>query len=326
MSHIVRSSRFRSRSLLAAAVAAVFAGAMAPAQAAAPFAKFQAPGFYRTTLGDFEVTVLNDGTLDLPVSKLLKQPEAKTKAALDKSFLKEPLQTSVNAFLINTGSKLVLIDTGAAGLFGPTAGQLAASLKASGYTPDQVDEIYITHMHSDHVGGLASKDQRVFPNAIVRAGKQDADYYLNQANLDQAKPDDKSAFEGPMVSLTPYVKAGKFQPITANGELVPGIRSQFNGGHTLGHISYVVESKGQKLVLLGDLLHVQSVQFDDPNVGIVFDTDSKVAIRERNAAFAAAAKGGYLVGAAHLSFPALGHVRTSGKAYQFVPVSYTQPR
>ena len=322
MINIARSSRVA----MATAAAAVLAGAMAPVQAAAPFAKFQAPGFYRTTLGDFEVTVLNDGTLDLPVSKLLKQPEAKTRAALDKSFLKEPLQTSVNAFLINTGSKLILVDSGAGSLFGPNLGKFAANLKAAGYTPDQVDEIYITHMHSDHVGGLASKDQRVFPNAIVRAGKQDADYYLSQANLDQAKPDAKANFEGPMVSLTPYVKAGKFQPITANGELAPGIRSQFNGGHTLGHISYVVESKGQKLVLLGDLLHVQSVQFDDPNVGIAFDTDSSVAIKERNAAFAAAAKGGYLVGAAHLSFPALGHVRANGKAYQFVPVSYTQPR
>jgi hypothetical protein len=110
-------------------------------------------GLYRTTLGDFEITVLNDGTLDLPVDKLLKQPPAKTIAALDKSFQKSPLQTSVNGFLINTGSKLVLIDTGAASLFGPTLGQLVGNLKAAGYKPEQVDEIYISHMHGDHVGG-----------------------------------------------------------------------------------------------------------------------------------------------------------------------------
>ena len=309
----------------AAAVVAVAIATM-PAQAAAPMAKFQAPGFYRTTLGDFEVTVLNDGTLDLPVDKLLKQPPAKTNAALAKVFEKSPIQTSVNGFLINTGSKLVLIDAGAASLFGPTLGQLVGNLKAAGYKPEQVDEIYITHMHSDHVGGLASNEQRVFPNAIVRAGKLDADYYLNQANLDKAPPEAKDDFQGPMVSINPYVKAGKFQPIVANTELVPGIKSYFNGGHTVGHITYVVESKGQKLVLLGDLLHVQGVQFDDPGVGIQFDTDSTVAIAERKEAFAAAAKGGYLIGAAHLSFPALGHVRAQGKSYQYVPVNYTQPR
>jgi glyoxylase-like metal-dependent hydrolase (beta-lactamase superfamily II) len=320
---------FTTKLTHSAAIAAAAAMALAamPAQAAAPFAKFQAPGFYRTTLGDFEVTVLNDGTLDLPVSQLLKQAPAKTDAALAKSFEKSPLQTSVNGFLINTGSKLVLIDTGAASLFGPTLGQLLGNLKASGYKPEQVDEIYISHMHGDHVGGLAANEQRVFPNAIVRAGKLDADYYLNPANLEKAPAEAKDNFQGPMVSINPYVKAGKFQPIVANSELVPGIKSYFNGGHTPGHITYVVESKGQKLVLLGDLLHVQAVQFDNPGVGIQFDTDSKIAIAERKEAFAAAAKGGYLIGAPHLSFPALGHVRSNGKGgYQFVPVNYTQPR
>lgn len=313
----------------AAVIAALIAAATfaASAQAAAPMAKSQAPGFYRTTLGDFEVTVLNDGTMDLPVSKLLKQPAAKTDAALAKSFEKSPLQTSVNGFLINTGAKLILIDAGAASLFGPTLGQLLGNLKASGYKPEQVDEIYISHMHGDHIGGLASNEQRVFPNAIVRAGKLDADYYLNPANLDKAPAESKDDFQGPLVSINPYVKAGKFQPIIANSELAPGIKSYLNGGHTPGHITYVVESKGQKLVLLGDLVHVQAVQFDDPGVGIQFDGDGKVAIAERKEAFAAAAKGGYLIGAPHLPFPALGHVRANGKGgYQFVPVNYTQPR
>ncbi|WP_348697498.1 MBL fold metallo-hydrolase [Duganella fentianensis] len=309
-----------------AAALAAMAALTSLAQAAAPMAKFQAPGFYRTTLGDFEVTVLNDGTVDLPVNKLLKQPAEKTDAALAKVFQRSPLETSVNGFLINTGSKLVLIDAGAASLFGPTLGRLLTNLKASGYQPEQVDEIYISHMHSDHVGGLSANEQRVFPNAIVRAGKLDADYYLNQANLDKAGPEAKDNFLGPMVSVNPYVKAGKFQPIVANTELVPGVRSYFNGGHTPGHITYVVESKGQKLVLLGDLLHVEAVQFAHPAVGIQFDTDSKIAIAERKEAFAAAAKGGYLIGAPHLPFPALGHVRTAGKAYEFIPVNYSQPR
>ena len=317
---MITTTLTRNAAMLALAVASSMA------QAAAPMAKFQAPGFYRTTLGDFEITVLNDGTIDLPVDKLLKQPPARTNAALARSFLKSPVETSVNAFLINTGGKLVLIDAGAASLFGPTAGKMLANFKASGYLPEQVDEIYISHMHGDHVGGLAANEQRVFPNAVVRAGKLDADFYLNQSNLDKATGEEKEDFQGAMMSLNPYVKAGKFQPIVANSELVPGIKSYFNGGHTPGHITYVIESKGQKLALLGDLLHVQAVQFDNPGVGIAFDTDSKVAIAERKEAFAAAAKGGYLIGAPHLSFPALGHVRVSGKGYEFVPVNYSLPR
>lgn len=311
----------------AALCAALGAAALVvPAMAAAPMAKFQAPGFYRVMLGDFEITALSDGTVDLPVNTLLKTAPAKVDKALARSFLKSPLETSVNGFLVNTGSKLVLIDTGANGLFGPTLGRLLANLKASGYQPEQVDEIYITHMHADHVGGLASGELAVFPNALVRAGKHDADFWLSQANLDQAPADKKGYFQGAMASLGPYVKAGRFQTVVANAELVPGIRSYASAGHTPGHTSYIVESKGQKLVLLGDLLHVQAVQFDEPSIAIGFDSDTVHAVAERKAAFADAAKNGYLVGAAHLQFPGLGHVRANGKGYQFIPVNYTVPR
>jgi glyoxylase-like metal-dependent hydrolase (beta-lactamase superfamily II) len=304
--------------------ALALAGSMA--FAAAPMVKTQAPGYYRTMLGDFEVTVLNDGTVDLPMDKLLHAKPAKTEAAFKKSFLKAPIETSVNAFLINTGSKLVLVDTGAASAFGPTLGKLIANLKASGYQPEQIDEIYITHMHPDHASGLALGDKAAFPNAIVRADKRDADFWLSKVNLEKAPADKQGFFQGAMAAFGPYTNVGKFQPFDGSTELVPGIKATSSFGHTPGHTTYVVESKGQKLVLIGDLMHVASVQFDDPSVTIDFDSDSKAALAQRKAAFAAAAKQGYLIGAAHLPFPALGHLRATGKSYQFIPVNYSIPR
>ena len=104
-----------------------------PVSAAAPMVKTQAPGFYRIMLGDFEITALSDGTVDLPVDKLLSEPAAQTDAILKKSYLSSPLEVSDNAFLVNTGSRLVLVDTGAGTLFGPTLGNLLASLRAAGY-------------------------------------------------------------------------------------------------------------------------------------------------------------------------------------------------
>ncbi|WP_418131253.1 MBL fold metallo-hydrolase [Variovorax sp. 375MFSha3.1] len=297
------------------------------AQAGAPQVKTQAPGFYRMMLGDFEVTALFDGTLDLEPKKLLTNTtQAQVGKLLDRGFEKDAVPTSVNGYLINTGSKLVLVDTGAGGLFGPTLGNLQANLKAAGYQPEQVDDVLITHMHGDHVGGLVQDGKLVFPNATIHAGQEDADFWLNKANLEKASAEMKGFFQGAMASLNPYVEAGKFKGMKGGTELAPGIRAVPAHGHTPGHNIYVVESKGQKLVLWGDLMHVAAVQFAQPQITISFDVDSRPAAAERKKAYADAAKGRYLVGSAHLPFPGLGHVRAEGKGYAWVPVDYQQVR
>jgi glyoxylase-like metal-dependent hydrolase (beta-lactamase superfamily II) len=310
--------------VLAAAVFAATLGSVSVAHAAAPQVKTQAPGFFRMMLGDFEITALSDGTVALPVDKLLtRTTPAAVQKALARAGLSAPLETSVNGYLINTGAKLVLVDTGAAGLFGPTLGNLVANLKAAGYQPEQVDEIYITHMHPDHVGGLMAGEQLVFPNAVVRADQKDVDFWLSKTNFAAAPESAKGFFQGAMASINPYVAAGKFKPFAGDTELVPGVRAAASHGHTAGHSTYVVESQGKKLVLWGDLMHVGAVQFAAPAVTIQFDTDPKAAAAQRLRAFADAAKNGYFVAAAHLSFPGIGHLRAEGKGYAFTPVNYS---
>lgn len=310
----------RTLSALALAAACCAGSALA----AAPMAKTPAPGYSRIMLGQFEITPLSDGTVDLPVDQLLAQDAKKTAAALAAAHLTSPLETSDNAYLVNTGSKLVLIDSGAGAFFGPTLGKLVANMQAAGYRPEQVDEIYITHFHGDHVGGLVKDAAAVFPNAIVRASKAESDYWLSQANMDKAK--DKGGFQAAQAALGPYVKAGRFKPFEGSVELLPGIRANPTGAHTPGHTTYLVESGGRKLLLIGDLIHVAAVQMANPAVTIQFDSDQKAAAAARRKVFDEAAKGGTMIGAAHLQFPGMGYLAREGKGYRFIPVNYTQMR
>lgn len=309
---------------LALAVTLLFSG---NAEAAAPQQKTQAPGYYRFMVGDIEVTALSDGTFPMDVGKLLTNITPKQlDAALARSFLKDPIESSDNGFLINTGSKLALIDSGGGALSEPTIGKLLANLKASGYRPEQVDEIYITHMHDDHIGGLVADGKLAFPNATVRAAQEESDFWLSKARMDAAPAEYKTSFQIAMKALNPYISAGKFKPFSGETPLVPGIRALPAPGHTPGHTLYVVESKGQKLLLWGDLMHVAAAQFPDPSVTIHFDTDSPKAAIQRKKVFADAAANGYWVAGAHLSFPGIGHLRAAGSGYEFVPVNYSALR
>jgi glyoxylase-like metal-dependent hydrolase (beta-lactamase superfamily II) len=247
-------------------------------------------------------------------------------AALNHAFLKTPQETSDNAYLINTGKRLILIDTGAGDLFGPTLGKLMGNLKASGYTAAEVDDILLTHMHPDHIGGLAKNSVIQFPNAIVHAERDEGNYWLSETNLAKAPDASKAFFKDAMAEVDPYVKAGKFRPFKGDVALLPGVSSYTSFGHTAGHTSYMIESQGQKLLVIGDLIHVPAVQLDHPNVTISFDSDPKEAAASRIRVFNAMAKDRTLVAGAHIPFPGVGHLRKAGTSYQWVPVNFSRMR
>jgi glyoxylase-like metal-dependent hydrolase (beta-lactamase superfamily II) len=313
-----------NRSVAAAAACALAFLCVTGAFAGAPQLKTQAPGWYRMSLGDFEVTALSDGTFPMDVVKLLTNITPKQlDEDLNRSFLANPVEASVNGFLINTGTKLVLIDTGAGTFFGPTVGKLVTNLEASGYRPEQVDEIYITHMHADHVGGLVKDGKMAFPNAVVRAAQSEADYWLSKTKMAAASAEAKDGFVNAQKALEPYVAAGRFKPFNGDEQLVPGIRSVSAPGHTPGHTLYMVESGGEKLLLWGDLMHAAAVQFPDPSVSIKYDSDVPAAREQRRKVFADAAEHRYWVAGAHLPFPGIGHLRANGSGYTFVHANYT---
>ncbi|MDO1582170.1 MBL fold metallo-hydrolase [Rhizobium oryzicola] len=307
------------------------------AEAAAPKVGTQAPGFYRMVLGDFEVTVLSDGTHPFPVHQVMTKAEAQpggkvlpldqvspgeADALLAENGLAVPVQGSINAFLINTGPKLILIDSGAGSLYGPCCGKLIDNMRAAGYQPEQVDEIYITHLHADHVGGIAPGGKMAFPKAIVRVSEEDASYWLSDAQQAKAPSLLKTMFEGDRASLKPYIDAGKFKPFRYGETLSEGILPVAAAGHTPGHSFYRVESKGETLLVWGDVVHVAPLQFADPSVTLAYDSEPVMAAATRLAVFSDAARKGYWVGAAHIAFPGLGHVGQRDGRFIWLPANY----
>lgn len=287
--------------------------------------KSQAPGYYRIKLGDFEVTVISDGTILEPAATLLTNT---TKTFVDETlhehFASDPYEMSNNCFLIDTGQKVILIDAGGGQLLGPTLGHLLKNLKAAGYGPEQINEIYLTHVHPDHIGGLVVHGQVAFPNATLRIDQADIDYWLSDTNLASANAQLKPLFEGARNSIKPYQAAGRLKPFAKDGELSPGITAASAHGHTRGHDIYLVRSNGQTLEIVGDLVHFEEVQMAHPEIAVAFDTDPKEAVTTRRRVLDDAAEHRYLVGGAHFSFPGLGHVRRSKTGYTWIPLNYSE--
>lgn len=286
--------------------------------------KTQVPGYFRLAVGDYEVTALFDGYNDLS-PKLLKglKPE-QIRAQLARHAIETPgVQTAFNAFLINTGKNLILVDTGAGQCIGETAGMLSQNIKAAGYQPEQIDTIFLTHLHLDHVCGLVDANkQPVFANATVYAAKPEADFWLDPAALARAPEQAKGYFKIAQDSTAPYVAAGRFKTFIPGQSPIAEVRTTLEAGHTPGSATYQFTSKGQSIVFIGDLVHNLAVQFDHPEVSISFDENSKNAIASRDAVFTEAAKTKVWVAAAHLPFPGTGHIESIGKRFQWVPVEY----
>jgi glyoxylase-like metal-dependent hydrolase (beta-lactamase superfamily II) len=295
------------------------------ARAAAPFQRVQSPSYYRIQLGDYEVTALYDGGGEIDASLLQGDPK-QIEGLLRKDFTDgKHLKGTVAAFLVNTGKKLVLVDAGTGGHWGgPSLGKVARNMRLAGYRPDQVDLVLVTHLHADHVGGIVSaQGKRVYTNAEVRMAKAESDFWLSEDMAKQAPKDAQEFFKISRDSAAPYIAAKKWRPFEGTDALVEGIRPYPILGHTPGHTGYEVTSKGETLLIWGDVVHAMPVQLPHPEISIVYDADSPSAVKSRQLLFESLASKGILAGGAHMPFPSLGRLRKETTGYTWVPVVYT---
>ena len=254
------------RNLLAGSAAAA-ALASAPVFAATPTAGKQGPGVYRYKIGGYELTALYDGTWFRNIDdKFVKNASAaEVDKALADAFLTPGIvPTSFTALLVNTGSKLVLIDTGTGGQFGPTTGHMAGALTAAGIKPADVDTILISHFHPDHINGIKDKDGRkVFANAEIQVPTPEWAYWMDDAQMNAAPQAARTAFLNVrriFADISAEVK--RFAP---GGEVAPGITSIAAYGHTPGHTAFTVASGNQSMMVLGDVTNHPWLFARDPH-------------------------------------------------------------
>jgi glyoxylase-like metal-dependent hydrolase (beta-lactamase superfamily II) len=280
-------------------------------------------GYYRMKLGKVDVITLSDGSAALGLEEVvLNEKPGELERLLSFTYEKSPVHCSINGFLIHLNGRWIMVDAGASELIGPTAGKLPDSLSRLGVKPEEISDIYITHVHPDHTGGLTLGSTRVFPNATIHINKREMDYWFDKSAAAKSHEPIKSFFAQAEIKLRPYMDAGQIKTFDDVTEFAPGFKSQPAYGHTPGHTFYVLEDGGQKMVFVGDLVHIPSVQFDDPNIAMRFDCDSPQAVKTRKALFADAAQKGYLVVGDHLQFPGTGHIHSDGDHYRWIPVPY----
>ena len=310
------------RDLLAGLSAMGLSAASVPALAKAPLLNTQAPNFYRFKIGAIEATVVSDGPLDLgaPQPDIFKGVSKDEFAKiLAENFLPaDKVKLEQNALVLNTGDKLVLIDTGAGfqKLMGPDTGKLLANLKAAGIDPKDIDAVALTHAHPDHCWGLLAEDgARIFPNAQVYMSEDDFNFWTDLSKA----PNDmiKGFIEGTRKQLLPIRERIEF--FKDGQAFIPGIQAISAPGHTVGHTIFMISSGGKQLCYIGDLTHHPVLLMEKPLTEFAYDTDPKQSAQTRVKMLNMLATNRIPILAYHFAWPGVGHVAKQGDGFRYYP-------
>lgn len=279
----------------------------------------QVPGIYRTKLRDIAVTSIFDGGMQMGPAIILEPDEAEINRLKEKEFIKESyIPGYLNTFVVSSSGNLTLIDTGF-GKGASSTGNLLNNLKAAGFSPDMFNQVLLTHAHPDHVNGLVDeKGTPVFKNASIRLSDQELAFWYDDAQ--KSKLSDKAMmFDAARHNLDPYKALGRIETFIANADLGGGITAVDLPGHTPGHSGFRIASGSDQLLIWGDIIHMQSLQFAHPEWGLAYDIDADQAKTTRRKILDEVVTDRLRIGGMHLSFPGLGNVEKSGEAYAFVP-------
>jgi glyoxylase-like metal-dependent hydrolase (beta-lactamase superfamily II) len=323
-----------SRRHLLAGAAAAGVTALTPmgaptARAAVPPAAAQAPGFYRYKVGAYECTSINDGVFLRPIDNFVSNiPKEQAQAEAEAAYMpKDMVAVPFNPQLVNTGSKLVLIDCGlGAGMLEPSKGRVGRTMQnlaAAGVDPKSVDFVLISHLHPDHINGIRAADgSMAFPNAEIMVPAKDWDFWMSDENAAKAQSSEmmknyftnvKKVYAGIESKVTKY-DWGK--------EVAPGITSVAAPGHTPGHTAFAVASGGSTILIQSDVTNIPELFLRNPDWHVAFDVDPAMAQETRHKFYDMAAAEKATVVGFHFTFPSIGHVEKDGTKYRLIPSAW----
>jgi glyoxylase-like metal-dependent hydrolase (beta-lactamase superfamily II) len=324
------------RQLLATAAAAGAATVLTTsfggfsANASAPPAGAQAPGFYRYKVGSYECTSINDGSRSFPMPDKFVTNVSKEEAlkASEAAYMPQGMVTvPFNPQLINTGSKLILLDTGygASGFESSkgAVGRTLQNLAAAGVDPKKIDIVLLSHLHPDHTNGIRALDNSMaFPNAEIMVPAVDWKFWMSDENAAKAQSNEmmknyfanvKKIFTGIESKVTKY-EWGK--------EVAPGITSIAAPGHTPGHTAFALASGNSRILLQCDVTNIPEFFLRNPDWHVAYDAEPDVAQATRHKFYDMAAAEKAMVVGFHFTFPSIGHVEKDGAKYRLIPIAW----
>jgi len=312
-------THFTRRNLIAGAS---LAAVVPSAEAAAPAAGRQAPSLYRYRVGDFEITALYDGVWYRPIDeKFVRHADyAEVRREMSDAFMpEEKLATPFTTVLVNTGRKLILLDTGTGGQIASTAGAFSDNLKAAGIDPKTIDQIVISHFHPDHINGIKTKDNAlIFPNAEIMVPEAEWAFWNDDANMRAAPEGLKIVFHNVRRIFADIAKdVTHYRP---GRQVAAGIEAVDAAGHTPGHTVFALQSGKEQLMVLSDTTQHPALFARHPEWQPQFDIDGAQAVATRKKLLDRAAADRTLVTGYHFPFPACGHIVKTATGYEPVPL------
>lgn len=261
-------------------------------------------------LGAFRITALHDGHFDLPTS-FFGSP-----AGLLPGRGEETFRLDVNAFLIQSASRNILVDVGAGAKLGPDVNKLTKRLHAVGVRPAEIDAVLCTHIHPDHTNGLIDiNNAPLFTNAQIFVHQNEFDYWLSDEQYAKAPESTRNMYDWTREAFAPY--AGRIEPFTS-GEVLPGIEVIPLFGHTPGHCGFHVDGGGNRqLVIWGDAVHNIDVQSRNPELSAQADVSQDEARQSRQRLFDRVVADDVLITGMHVSYPGFGRMRRDGAGFEY---------